>query len=142
MLTHITLGVKIEQLRKKPYARELKVELFSIASEIDGNNFVLLDRQEGTFTLSAENGGTHEFWGKTADMRDYKDWEGNRRGRRFKGHMIVVTDERGEIIAHDLTNDWFLDIIEPLRNFPVGRHFDKTGARVYPPRALPIKSLW
>ena len=56
--------------------------------------------------------------------------------------MIVITDERGEIIAENVSNDWMLDIIDILREFPVGRHFDKTGARVYPPRALPIMRLW
>ncbi|RKX37562.1 MAG: hypothetical protein DRP64_16980, partial [Verrucomicrobia bacterium] len=141
-LFELTLGVKIEKLNTTPYTRELKVELFSIADEIDGDNFVLLDRQEGTFVLSRENGGIHEFWGQKSRMRDYMDFVGNRRGRKFKGHMIVITDERGEIIAQNITNDWFLDIIEPLRELPLGRHFDKTGTRVFPPRALPVTVLW
>jgi len=141
-LFEITAGVKIEKLNRKPYTRELKLELFSIANEIDGDNFVLLDRQEGKFGFSGENGEIHEFWGKKAHMRDYMDFVGNRRGRKFKGHMIVITDERGEIIAQDISNDWMLDIIESLREFPVGRHFDKTGKRVYPPRARPIMVLW
>ena len=142
VLTEFTLGVKIEKLRKKIYTRELKVELFSIASEIDGNNFILLDRKEGTFTLSEQNDGFYEFWGRKTEMRNYKDWEGNRRGERFKGHLVVVTDERGEIIAQNITNDWFLDIIESLREIPIGRHFDRTGARIHPPRAKVIMGLW
>jgi len=141
-LFEITVGVKIEKTNQKPYTRKLKMELFSIADEIDGDNFVLLDRQEKTFVFSEESGGIQEFWGEKAYMRDYMDFVGNRRGLKFKGHMIVITDERGEIIAQNITNDWFLDIIEPLREFPVGRHFDKTGTRVYPPRARPITVLW
>ncbi|MEN8254825.1 MAG: SHD1 domain-containing protein, partial [Verrucomicrobiota bacterium] len=142
VMTRITLGVKIEKATRKPYARMLKVELFSIAYERDGDNYVLLDRQEGTFTLSEENDQTHVFWGKGAYMRDYADYAGIRRGQKFKGHMIVITDERGEIIAKDITNDWFLDVIEPLRRFPVGRHFDETGMRVYPPRAKVATMFW
>ncbi len=141
-LTRITIGVKIEQLNSKPYGRKLKLELFSIASEIDGNNFVLLDRQETTFSLTKENGRSFVFWGKPAEMRDYQDWDGNRRGRRFKGYMAVVTDERGVVVAKSMTNDWFFDIIESLRTLPVTRHFDKTGKRVYPPRAKVIMTLW
>jgi hypothetical protein len=141
-ITELTLGVKIEQLNKKSYTRALTVELFSIAAEIDGDNFVLLDRQKETFYLSEENGRSHVLWGEEAKLRDYYDWEKNRRGLKFKGHMIVIIDERGEIIAQNITNDWMLDIINPLRAFPVGRHFDKTGTRVYPPRARPIMSLW
>ncbi len=94
------------------------------------------------FTLAEENEGLFTFWGRKTEMRDYRDWDGNRRGRKFKGYMVVITDERGEIIATDLTNDWFLDIIEPLREFPLGKHFDKTGTRVYPPRAKVIMTLW
>ena len=141
-LFEITVGVKIEKTNRKPYTRKLKVELYSIADEIDGDNFVLLDRQEEMFVLSDENGEIYEFWGKKAHMRDYTDYVRNRRGCKFKGHMVVITDERGEIIAQDISNDWMLDIIESLREFPVGRHFDKTGTRVYPPRARPVTVLW
>ena len=60
----LTCGVKIEKTSRKPYSRELKVELFTIAAENDGDNYILLDRQEGKFTLSEENGGRYELWGK------------------------------------------------------------------------------
>jgi len=142
VLTYLTLGVKIDQLSNTPYTRTLKVELFSIAAEIDGNNYVLLDRQEGTFSLSKENGKSFIFTGKRAEMRNYRDWDGNRRGRKFKGYMAVVTDERGVIIAKSMSSDWFFDILEPLRAFPLAKHFDKTGQRVYPPRAKVIMTLW
>lgn len=55
-------------------------------------------------------------------------------GERFKGRMAVVTDERGKIVAQNISNAWMLDIIGFLRGFPVGRHFSKAGERVYPPR--------
>ena len=32
--------------------------------------------------------------------------QGQRRGERFKGHMVVVTDERGKIVAQNISNDW------------------------------------
>ncbi len=142
IVREIRAGVKIEKTNQKPYTRELRVELFSFASEIDGDNFILLDRVEGTFTPSEENDGYYELWGKVANAKDYLDAEGNRRGEKFKGHMVVVTDERGEIIAQSISNNWMLDIIDFLREFPLGRHFDKTGARVYPPRAPVIRMYW
>ena len=73
-----------------------------------------------------------------ARVTDYVlDFSNVRRGEKVKGQMIVITDERGEIIASNISNDWFLDIIEKLRQFPIGRHFDKTGERVWPPQPNP-----
>jgi len=132
--TKFTGGVKIEKTNQKPYSRALRVELFTIASEMDGNNYILMDRTEGVFTPSKENGECYELWGHGFYLRDYIDGVGDRRGERLKGHMIVVTDERGEIVAKDISNDWMLDNLDFLREFPVGRHFNKDGERVYPPR--------
>ncbi|MEN7973885.1 MAG: SHD1 domain-containing protein [Verrucomicrobiota bacterium] len=146
-MRELTAGVKIEKTNQKPYTKELKVELFSIADEIDGDNYILLDRQEGTFVPSEEPEERYELWGKKTYLRDYIDVPiaaaaSNRRGERFKGHMVVVTDERGVIIAQSISNDWMLEIIDFLRTFPVGRHFSKAGERVYPPRAKVIRVLW
>jgi len=44
--------------------------------------------------------------------------------------MIIIIDERDEIIASNISNDWFLDVIAPLREFPIGKHFDETGSRI------------
>jgi len=141
-MRELSVGVKIEKTNKKPYMKELKVELFSFAAEIDGDNYILLDRQVGTFIPAEENGGRYELWGKKTYMKDYQDAEGNRRGEKLKGHMVVVTDERGEIIAEDISNDWMLEIIDFLREFPVGRRFNEEGERVYPPRAPIVRRYW
>ena len=48
--------------------------------------------------------------------------------------MILVYNERDEIIAQKLSHDWLLDLRDKLVKFPVGCHFDKAGERVHPPR--------
>jgi len=50
----------------------------------------------------------------------------------------VVTDERGRIIDHGTSNKWLLGILDKLRKLPLKCHFDKTGTRVYAPRAKTI----
>jgi len=142
VFTKFTGGVKIEKTNKKPYTKKLKVELFTIASEMDGNNYILMDRVEGEFTPSKENGERFELWGNGFYLRDYQDGAGYRRGERLKGHMVVITDERGIVVAKDVSNDWMFDIIDFLREFPVGRHFSKAGERVYPPRAEINSIYW
>jgi hypothetical protein len=141
-VNQLAIGVSIDQKNPQPYTRKLVVELFSIASEYDGDNFILLDRQKETFTLTPENGRHFEIWGKKAYLRQYYDPGQFLRGEKFKGFMIVVTDERGEIIATNITNDWFLDIIDSLRQLPVGRYFNKAGERVFPPRPKFSDRFW
>ena len=41
-----------------------------------------------------------------------------------------------------ILNEWILDIIDFLREFPLGRRFAKTGVLIYPPRALVIREHW
>jgi len=46
----------------KPYPHELNVEFFAFGEEVDGNNYVLLDRQQSSFIPFKENQGNLEFY--------------------------------------------------------------------------------
>ena len=128
-------GVTVTKESSKPYPNELKIELFSFADEIDGKNFVLLDRVSTNITLSAENEYSCTLWTKKARLNDENDWfSQQRRGEKPKGQMVIITDERGVIIDSNISNKWMLDILEELREFPVGKHFNKAGERVWPPQ--------
>ncbi len=133
-------GVLITQQNMKKYTHPLRVELYVIADEYDGNNFILLDRQIKTFTPTPE--GSFEFYGKKKILRRYENYGGTLRGEKYKGYMILVYDERGVLIAQNLSHDWLLDIVEKLRVFPVGRHFNKQGERVHPPRPKFSDRFW
>jgi len=130
----LTCGLKIEKTDMTPYSKVLKAELFTFAAEFDGDNYILLDRQERWFTFPTENGNTYEFMGKEVFLRNYLDGADYKRGEKYSGRMILVTDERGEIIAQQVSNPWMLENLEFLRRFPVGRHFSDEGERVHPPR--------
>jgi hypothetical protein len=131
----LTCGVKIEKISRSPYTRELKVELFTFANEIDGKNYILLDRQERRFTFDEQTGTVFKFMGQMVYLRNYLDGMDYKRGERLAGRMILVTDERGEIIAQLVSNPWMLEHLEFIRTFPVGRHLSDEGKRVHPPRA-------
>ncbi|MEN8255529.1 MAG: hypothetical protein ABFR33_08675, partial [Verrucomicrobiota bacterium] len=127
---------KLKQTSAGEYNHELKVELFAIGEELDGDNYILFDRQESRFTPSKENGRSHRFAGKTVRLRNYviNPKDPLRRGEKYGGYLIVVIDERGKVVAHASPYKWMFGIYEKLKVFPVGRHFDKTGTRVFPPR--------
>ncbi|MEN8255255.1 MAG: hypothetical protein ABFR33_07275 [Verrucomicrobiota bacterium] len=125
-------SAKLKQTSAGEYNHELKVEFFAIGEEIDGDNYILLDQQESRFTPTKENGRSHGFSGNTVPMRESTVYI-HRRGQKYGGYLVVVTDERGRIIDHGTSHKWLLDILGELRTLPLGKHFDKTGARVLPP---------
>ena len=135
-------GVVVKQKDMKEYAYPLKIEMYVVVDEYDGNNFILLDRQIETFTLSPENDKTFELRGDTKILRRYENYGGIVRGEKYKGYIILVYDERGEIIAQNVTHDWLLDLVDKLREFPIGRHFNKKGERVHPPRPKFSSRFW
>ncbi|MDF7809088.1 hypothetical protein P4E94_16705 [Pontiellaceae bacterium B12219] len=114
------------------YNYPLKVELFAIGSEIGANQFILLDRAAASFVPSEfERGTAFEFSGRTVDLLDYDVYE-MRRGDRYDGFLITVTDERGEVIAHRSTPSWLIEHWDRLADLPVGSFMDKTCTRVWP----------
>ena len=135
-------GVVVKQQTMKEYAHPLRIEMYVVVDEYDGDNFILLDRQTETFTLTPENGKTFELRGDDKILRRYENYGGIVRGEKYKGYMILVYDERGEIIAQNITHDWLLGLVGKLREFPIGRHFNKKGERVRPPRPRFSDRFW
>ncbi|MEN8255166.1 MAG: SHD1 domain-containing protein [Verrucomicrobiota bacterium] len=135
-ISDFTFGARLKKSTTKPYSHELKVEFFAFGEEIDGDNYVLLDRQQSTFSPSGENKGSHEFYSpkpirlQATAMRAASPM----RGTKYGGFLITITDERGEIIQYKTSHKWLFECLETLKKLPVGKHFDKRGIRVGPPR--------
>jgi hypothetical protein len=68
-------------------------------------------------------------------MMDYT-FGRQRRGEKYGGYLITVTDERGRIIDYGSSHKWLYENLEKLKEIPVGRHFNKAGNRVHPPRPI------
>lgn len=128
-------GVRLKQTSAGEYNHELKVEYFAIGEEINGNNYILLERQESAFTPTKENNRSHEFSGGNVmlEVRDWTFFADLYKGEKYGGYLVLVKDQRGEIVDVGTSHKWLPDIADKLRNFPVGKHFDKTGTRTYPP---------
>jgi len=132
-----TFSARLKQMSAGEYNHELKVEFFAIGAEIEGDNYILLDRKESRFTPTRANGRSHTFSGDSVGVRDTTVFT-ERRGQKYGGYLVVVSDERGIIVDSGSSHDWLRDILSNLRQLPEGRHFDKTGARVEPPRPKEI----
>jgi len=131
-------GAKLKQTSTDPYNHGLHVEFFAIGAEIDGNNHILLDYQKSSFTPTKENQRSFELRGETVELTDYLigsnrvGWQ--HRGRKYSSYLVVVTDLRGKIIAHETPKKWLFENLENLRQVPVGKCIDKTCTRVGPSR--------
>jgi len=132
-----TFSTRLKQTSAGEYNQELEVEFFAIGEEIEGDNYILLDRQVSRFTPTTENGRSHMFSGTTLPLRESVIFT-ERRGKKYGGYLVVVTDSRGMIVDYGASHKWLIDLLGNLRQLPVGKHFDKTGARVEPPRPKPI----
>ncbi len=133
-------SAKLAQTSAGEYNHELKVEFFAIGEETNGDNFIMLDRQESHFTPTKENGRSHSFHGDKVRLLQTVAYfgRGEIRGQKYGGYLIVVTDERGRIIDHGASHKWLIGILDELRTLPFRCHFDKTGIRVPAPRAKTI----
>ena len=132
-----TFSARLKQTSAGEYIHELKVEFFAIGEEIEGDNYILLDRQESRFIPTKENERSHTFSGDTVALRTNTIFS-ERRGQKYGGYLVLVTDERGIIVDYGTSHKWLLELVNTLRRFPEGRHFDKSGARVEPPRPKEI----
>ncbi|MDF7825482.1 hypothetical protein P4B35_15755 [Pontiellaceae bacterium B12227] len=130
-----TFGVKVKKTSSGAYNHPLKIEYFAIGEEVDGDNWVLLERGSSTFTPTKENKGLHEFYGEEVvlQVQAIRD-AAPLRGTKYGGFLIIVTDERGKIIQYSASHEFLNDVRENLNRLPVGKHFNKEGKRVPPPR--------
>ena len=113
------------------YNHELTVEFFAIGSELHGDKFILLDRQQSTFIPTAENEYSVSFTGETVEMPNFI-LEGIHRGVEHYGYLIMVTDKRGRVIEYKTTAKWLYENLDNLRQLPVGRFMDRSCKRVFP----------
>ena len=74
-----------------------------------------------------------EVQSKTVQLSDYVVG-GFHRGEKYKGHLIVVTDSLGEIVAHKSSSKNFFKNLDNLRKVPVGKYFDDDCIRCQPTR--------
>jgi hypothetical protein len=135
-INEYTFTAKIDQTSSGDYTHKLKAEFFVIGSEIGASKYMLLDRGDESFVLSRENNRSFDFSGNAVEMLDFVTF-GQRRGDRYEGFLITVTDELGRIIDYRSTPSWLYKNLEQLKALPVGSFMDKTCTRVWP---TPLKA--
>jgi len=140
-------GGRVKQREAHDYPYPLTLEIYAFTQQrYDPSKYHLIARiKSKPFVLSKENGQRHEFMDKKAHRVfkyelyvDYLSWNESR-GEKFAESLLLVRDERGEIIAYNTTKNWLYNNLDKLEALPVGAWLDKTCQRVHPTSPKPTK---
>ncbi len=134
MLSYV-FGARVKQHSTGDYSRNLLVEYFAVGKEVDGDNYVLLDRGTSSFIPTRENKKSHEFEGKQVEIKRiaYRS-SAPMRGTKYAGYLVTLTDERGKIIQHAASNKFLFENLENLETLSRNNHFNTQCIRVIPAR--------
>jgi hypothetical protein len=127
-------GVRIKQTSQGYYNHELFAELFVIGRERSGKKYMLLDRQNASFSLTKDNKRAFEFRSEHVVVLQNFYVASLVHGEKYFGYLILVRDVRGEIIAVDASHDWLFENLENLNERYTNNFIDETCVRVFPTR--------
>jgi len=133
--TDYVFGAQVKKIGNQPYEHALTIEYFVFADEADGKTYRLIERNSSSFVPSEENKRTHAFKGKTVRLEEFAMSDSySLRGTSYGGFLILIYDERGELIDHKTSSNRLIRNLEKLKQIPVGKWMDKNCERVGPPR--------
>ncbi len=138
-LLDYTFGAKFKQTSTRAYDHPVHAELFVLGQQrIDDGKYILLDHQTSAFIPGKANARSHVFKGEPIELMSYD--ASQPRGRKYSDYLLILTDERGDLIQQRSSASWLYPNLENLRQLKVGNFLDKTCERVYPtgpgPRSL------
>jgi hypothetical protein len=137
---------QVRLINQSPFPSQVKLtaELFVFGEEVDGDNYVLVHREQSAFVFPKGKKSQHEFAAVDIPFRYYyagwadKDGAGKHRGVTYLGYLVAVSDSQGNLIATDTdlsSQRWLREdlpkSVEKLREIAVNgrgsvfsRHFD------------------
>jgi hypothetical protein len=143
----------ISKKSQRPFTSRLNIEIFLIAEEVDGDNYILLARFDDDFLLLDEKDHQYIYQSKPVQTTQFTDiGSDDRKGELFKGYVLIITSMQGDVlVTQSNLPSWmqepkFLDKMRELsiRGAPSvrSRHFDKSGNKVAPqrPSNCPLKT--
>lgn len=133
-------GARVKQKDAKTYKYPMTLEVYAFTQQrYDPSKYHLIHKSKSEpFVMSKENGRRHEY---TAPKKhriiayelyvNYLDWRESR-GEKFAETLILVRDERGEIIAYNTTKNWLYNNLDKLEELPVNAWLNDDCKRVHP----------
>lgn len=139
---HGNFGFRVKQTSSGAYGHDLRAEFYAVGKQLNRSDAkcFLLDRGEVFFQLTEESKRTFEFRSdRQVRLQNWALGHGVGIGEVYYAYVIVITDERGAIVAIEASRSWLETNIENLRKLKVGNYFDDDCIRCFPARS---KSIW
>ena len=143
-----TFSFRIKQKSNEPFDGELIAEFYAIGKQIaPADRYILLARGKVPFRLTKENGRRFEYRMPTDEYVPLRDiyMGGNniyaRRGRKYRGYLVTVSDKHGNIIAYRTPNKWLYENMDNLQKLPTGSFMDDECKQKYPIRPEPLRDF-
>lgn len=138
-VTILSATVTLRKISQRPFTSRLNAEVYFIAQEVDGDNYILLDRAESDFLFTQQD--VHEFKTKDIEVTIYTEYTHQRRGENYLGYLVVISDAQNNIVQVKTDIDWLAGNAEKLRKLYARgavsrylRHFDRTMQQTEVPR--------
>lgn len=129
-LFEYAFGAKVQKTSSEPYNHPLQLEYFAIGRQLqDRDKYILMERRTSEFSLNKPSGQSYELAGRPVRVITYEDR--GKVGRDYAGYLVVVTDSRGKVIAHNESSKWLFNNYERLKERKLGDFMDNTCSRVY-----------
>lgn len=141
-------GGRVKQTGAKAYEYPLKMEIYVFTQQrYDPNKYHLIAKIESeSFVLSDENNRRYEFMAPQEfpllkyDLEvSFLNWR-EARGEKFAESLVLVRDERNEIIAYNTTKNWLYNNLNKLEELPVQAWINGKCKRVHPTVPKDIRS--
>lgn len=135
-----------------PSKAKLTVELYMVGEEVDGDHYILVQRDTSKFVFPEGKKSVYEYVVNEVPFRRYEaSWaqqSSKFRGETYLGYMVVVLDSQGGLITYDTdmkTQNWLKEDvpggIQKLRTLAIegrgsvrSRHFDEKIRKARLPR--------
>lgn len=128
-------GAEVIQESLGDYNHEMTVEIYILTKQYyDTNKYHLIAHSKSEpFKLTKEGDRRFEY----EDPRNYNILKYNLYSERPRGEilgefLILVHDERGEIIGYNSSKKWLYNYLDKLSALPVGAWLDKNCDRAHP----------
>ena len=126
----VQFKVRIKQEGSKNYHFPLNVEYYAVAYQYqDHDKYCLLMKGNKDFELNDKNHHMVEISSPRLKLPLEFTLSVNHFGRKYSNYLVLVRDQRGEIIAHECSREWLYRYREKLAKLPVGAFFDDVCTR-------------
>ncbi|MBN2684262.1 MAG: hypothetical protein JXR40_03190 [Pontiellaceae bacterium] len=134
-ITTAEFGAKVVQTDPRLYNHDLVLEVYVLTEQRyePDNMHIIAHFKSKPFRLTPENKFEFEFFDKNIyTILEYALGSEYTRGEELSKYMVLVRDERNEVIAYNGDNEWMYKYLDRLEKLPIGAWINNKCIRIHP----------